>query len=301
MPDARGSGPAAILNLRYEGGLYPPDFLGVGQLVLEGRHVRAQRIELLKEILCLVRTESRPDMAGRDELASCVFAEHDRPDRFLGNRGRNEPGDDERAMLRAFDLEPGLDASGTVRSRGPLRDDTFEAEAAGVSEDRIAVAPEMLAESDAAVVAIRGKELAERRLPLGEWRIPQIEAIDEEKIERIEGEIASTAPQGFDQSPEARNAGLGLGNDFPVDQPRFQGQGGGRLGDRFEPLGPVEALPGAHGDAAVGDAELHAVAVIFDLVEPVRAGRCLLHGGRQAGCDERTGARRVSHWAGRQD
>ena len=155
-----------------------------------------------------------------------------------------------------------------------------------MSEDRIAVAPEMLAESDAAVVAIRGKELAERRLPLGERRIPQIEAIDEEKIERIEGEIASTAPQGFDQPPEARNAGLGLGNDFPVDQPRFQREGGGRLGDRFEPLGPVEALPGAHGDAAVGDAELHAVAVIFDLVEPVRAGRRLVHGRRQAGCDE---------------
>ena len=106
MPDACGSGPAAILDLRDEGGLYPPDFLGVGQLVLEGRHVRAQRIELLKEILCLVRTESRPDMAGRDELASCVFAEHERADRVLGDRGRNEPGDDERAMLRAFDLEP---------------------------------------------------------------------------------------------------------------------------------------------------------------------------------------------------
>ena len=134
-------------------------------------------------------------MAGRDELARRVFAEHERPDRILGDRGRDESGDDEGAMLRALDLEPRLDPPGTVRSRGPLRDDTLKAEAAGVAENWTAVAAEMLAESDAAVVAVRGKELAERRLPLRKRRISQIEAIDEEKIERIEGEIASTTPK----------------------------------------------------------------------------------------------------------
>ena len=167
-----------------------------------------------------------------------------------------------------------------------LRDDTLKAQAAGVPEDRVAVAPEVLAEPDAAVVAIRSQELAERRFPLGQRRISEVEAIHEEQIERIEGEVARTAPQSFDQRPEAPSASLGQCNDFAVDQPRFQGEGGGRLGDRFEPLGPVEALPGAHGDAAVGDVELHPVAVIFDLVQPVRAGRRLVHGGREAGCDK---------------
>ena len=89
MPDACRSGPAAMLDLRNKDGLHPPAFLGVGELVLEGRHVDAQWIELLEKIPSLVGAKSGPDMAGRDEHASCVFAQHERADRVLGDRGRD--------------------------------------------------------------------------------------------------------------------------------------------------------------------------------------------------------------------
>ena len=167
-----------------------------------------------------------------------------------------------------------------------LRDDSLKAQSAGVPEDRVAVAPEVLAEADAAVVAIRSQELTERRFPLGQRRISEVEAVHEEQIERVQCEVARAAPQSFDQRPEAPRASLGQCDDFAINQPGHQREEGGSLGDRFKPLGPVEALPGAHGYAGVGDVELHPVAVIFDLVQPVRAGWRLVYGRREAGCDK---------------
>ena len=66
----------------------------------------------------------------------------------------------------------------------------------------------------------------------------------------------------------------------------FTGSCASRVGDAGEPLGPVEALARQQLDLAVVDAHLDAVAVVFDLVHPVRARRRLLDGGGQHRLDE---------------
>ena len=61
------------------------------------------------------------------------------------------------------------------------------------------------------------------------------------------------------------------GDDFSVDDAIGQRAGGRR--DRAEFGRPIQALAGLQGHVAVLDPHLDAIAVEFDLVDPIAAGR----------------------------
>src|SRR5262245_23556068 len=146
----------------------------------------------------------------------------------------------------------------------------------------------MVAEADAAVLAFGGDDLGERSLALLQRRLAQVEAIEIEEIEGVEDEIAALAGlQRLDEGGEAGDAGLRLHHDLGVDERRLHRQAGDGFRDGGEAFGPIETGAGAQSDAAVLYANLHAVAVVLDLMHPVGARGRLFDRGRERGLDER--------------
>jgi hypothetical protein len=91
--------------------------------------------------------------------------------------------------------------------------------------------------------------------------------------------------QGGLKGREAGDA-VDLDDGFSVDQgqPRRQRLGG--VPDGREAIGPVVTTARQDRDLAILDADLQAVAVPLDLVNPLFAGRYPRSEGRQAGLDE---------------
>ena len=102
----------------------------------------------------------------------------------------------------------------------------------------------------------------------GQRRVSQVEAFEEEKIEDIESQ--RLLPPGCKRSlefGEVRPAVL-HGDDFAVeDRPIDRDVERGR--DRGETLCPVEARPRADRHPTLVEADLQAIAVVLDFVEPV--------------------------------
>ena len=144
----------------------------------------------------------------------------------------------------------------------------------------------MVAIADSAGAAELGQQLAERSLAGSERRVPEVEAVEIQKVKGIERHVAAAALKRVDQRSEARDAGCRLHHHLAVDDRDLHRHLGERLGNGGEPLGPVEALPAEERDAAIFQARLDAIAVMLDLVQPVAARRRLLRRCRQRGLDE---------------
>ncbi|TPV99297.1 MAG: hypothetical protein USCAAHI_01265 [Beijerinckiaceae bacterium] len=115
-------------------------------------------------------------------------------------------------------------------------------------------------------------------MPLG-----KVEAV---AVEQIEQEVAQPVPAaGFQirlQIVQTGNAGRVFDDDFPVDQRRAETKFPQCIRDAAKAVRPVNRLSGEQPNARTVDACLHPVAVMLDLVNPLRATRRLLAGRRQA-------------------
>jgi hypothetical protein len=74
--------------------------------------------------------------------------------------------------------------------------------------------------------------------------------------------------------------------DLAVDQGRLRRQRGERCRDRRKARRPVEPTPAEQRDVVADFSSDDAVAVIFDFVQPIRAGRYLGLKRRKFGLDE---------------
>ncbi len=109
-----------------------------------------------------------------------------------------------------------------------------------------------------------------------ECRFRQIESF---AIENIEDEVAEPVQvvglQISLQVVEARNPSCFFDDDLPVDQRRGELKSLQCVGNTAKAFGPVELLARQQTNGAPVDPCLHAVAVVFDLMDPFRAGRRL--------------------------
>ena len=96
-------------------------------------------------------------------------------------------------------------------------------------------------------------------------------------VENIEYEVAEPVrAAGLQiglQIVEARNAARILDDDFPIDQRRAETKRLQCVGNTQKAFGPVELLARQEANFAPVDPRLHAVAVVFDLMDPFRAAR----------------------------
>ena len=119
--------------------------------------------------------------------------------------------------------------------------------------------------------------------PLLERLLPQILAVQEQQVEGVQDgtvramaiKIAcSSANKDRPRSPDHRLA---------VVEGRAHLQACGRRGDRRETCRPVAAVAGADRRLPIGDIGGDAVAIPFDLMDPLRPNRRLVDEGWQAG------------------
>src|SRR5215467_11497256 len=137
-------------------------------------------------------------------------------------------------------------------------------------------------------------EAGQFRLALGQQQTREIAAVEMQEIEDIIDEAMAVAR--LERRLQTREAGatvLVLDHDLAVEQRGTRRKVGDGVGNVRKPLGPVQALAGEQLDLAAIEAGLHAVAVEFDLVHPVRAARRC---GAE-GCERRRQERRQARAA----
>src|SRR5262249_34669733 len=137
-------------------------------------------------------------------------------------------------------------------------------------------------------------EAGQFRLALGQQQTREIAAVEMQEIEDIIDEaMAGARPERRPQTREAGATRLLPGHDLPAEHRGTRRKVGDGVGNVRKPLGPVQALAGEQLDLAAIEAGLHAVAVEFDLVHPVRAARRC---GAE-GCERRRQERRQARAA----
>ena len=198
-----------------------------------------------------------------------MLAEEQRGERPPLRRTLGPADDDEFLPPRAFDLEPRLGPFAAIRRVGALRDDPLIALAAHRREKLLARSRDMLGELQVQIGAV--EQRAEALLALDVGQLGQVLAVEREQIEREQRHLAAVRNRVL----ERREIGAAVlkGDDFPIDQRRRNGQGGRRLGDPGELVGPVEPAPRKHLGLAATNRDQRAIPVIFDLVDPAVPGR----------------------------
>jgi hypothetical protein len=192
--------------------------------------------------------------------------------------------------LDAFDLDPILPAAGSVRTIGSLRDDTFQAHEARLPEHGIAILGQMLGIADCPRQAPCQRH--EGLLALQERRRLQVKTIQVKQVEGVEHGLMSrlvawplAGTQGGLKGGETSDA-VHLDDGFSVDQGQPRPQRLGGVPDGREAIGPVVTTARQDRDLAILDADLQAVAVPLDLVQPSIAGRYVGTQGRETRLDE---------------
>ena len=114
-------------------------------------------------------------------------------------------------------------------------------------------------------------DLRQQLLAVDEARLGEVVAV---AIEEIEREIAKPVPpaglQVRLQMVEIGDAAVVLDDDLAVDQGRAEPELGERVGDAAKARRPVEPVPCQQPHLVAVDARLDAIAVVLDLVNPVR-------------------------------
>src|SRR5262249_41132268 len=185
-------GPVVKLHIAYDLRLDPAHalFRAHWQRVAERRARRRDFLQRLVEIARLFVRIARADATGVHELAVLVITEHQGADGTRRDRRRHVADDDELLAQHALALEPILATPGTIRHVHALRDDTLQAESAGMLQHGRPVLGEMLAEADRRGGRQRGDDLLQQRLAVYErcrgevvtFGIKQIEQIIDEAV-----------------------------------------------------------------------------------------------------------------------
>src|ERR1700740_3055235 len=163
-------------------------------------------------------------------------------------------------------------AAGSMRQVRPFGDDPFESESTGMLQHGWPIHIEMLAKANGRAKRQNREELLQQAFTVHESRFCQIEPF---AVKNIEDEVAEPVQAaGFQiglQIIEARNAARILDDDFPIDQRRAETERPQCVGNTQKAFGPVELLARQKTNLAPVDPRLHAVAVMFDLMDPLRA------------------------------
>ena len=115
---------------------------------------------------------------------------------------------------------------------------------------------------------------------------PEIPAIEVEEVEGEQECVAGGARgERLLQRAKIRDPAM-LDHGLAVEIRGANGEHRGRLGDRGEPVGPIEAAPGQESHAAVLDAHMQPIAVPLDLVQPAVTRRHFVREARKTGFDE---------------
>ena len=249
---------------------------------LERRLVRTQRLQLLPQIAGRPAGEAGAHPAGIDRLAVFVIAKDEGAHGAWIDRGGRVAEHDEFLLLGAFGLEPIAGAAGAIRRIAQFRNDAFELQVASVLEQPGTLGLEMLAETNPAAGRGVGQNVLQQLLARQQRRAREIVAIEMQEVEGVEHEIVAARFQLLLEGAEARMALRILDHDLAVDQRLPRRQCRQRRGDGLELAGPIETSPRLELDLAAGETGLHAVAVEFDLVDPVRRIRRRVAQQRQA-------------------
>jgi len=224
--------------------------------------------------------KSGADLAGVDQAAGVIVraeqqraqATHDRV--FVTT-------DDELLAQQAFDLAPaGVARAATVGRHALLGDDSLEAHLAGLREDPVAVADDVVD-----VTPCRGRLRAQRRaqphLALVERQRGQVGPVEVKDVEHEVDELrARAAPAPLHRLKAGAPVGQHRG-DLAVEQRASDAQLLRAGDDRGEVIGPLLVAPAEQRDAPVLDQATDAVAVELDLVQPLLAGGRLVEQLRQ--------------------
>ena len=122
-----------------------------------------------------------------------------------------------------------------------------------------------------------GKQWLEKRLALDELASRDVPTVEMQEIESVIDELHIALPVGRCLGVgESRQPSLIDAAKFPVEISGLDIQVRERCDGAWIFFGPVEAGPSQQLHAPVVDARRHAIAVQFDLMQPLRPGRWLL-------------------------
>jgi hypothetical protein len=142
----------------------------------------------------LVR-ESCADLSEKTRRGTVVVADEESADSEAAAFGIGESADHELLSLDALRLDPIAMASGAIRLVTSLRDDPFETRLAGVREDRVTIAVDVLRVADASLPS--SKQRAQACLAILERQSFETFAV---QAQQIEHEVDERRPRA---SPEA--------------------------------------------------------------------------------------------------
>ena len=156
-----------------------------------------------------------------------------------------------------------------------LADDPFQSKIAGLPVEPLAVRLDVVPHADRPRVA--GEQLVQRLLAGEERRLAEVVAVE---VEEVEGEVDEVVlpvlGEGVLEGLEAGGAVRLQDHHLAVEDRLDHRELLGLAGHRGEAIGPVLAVAGDQTGLAVADLAEGAVAVVFDLVDPLVALRDLL-------------------------
>ncbi len=131
-----------------------------------------------------------------------------------------------------------------------------------------------------------GEQGLQAHLALDERRSRCVLSVQEQEVERKQDEVAGSALVHCGlQATEGSHPIRPDGAKLPVEIGVLHRQSAERRDRRLIAMAPVEAGAGQQPDVAAFDAGVHAIAVVLDLVKPVRAVRCLVDEPRELRLD----------------
>ena len=288
MPQHPVRCPLLIADLRHQSRLHP-----LHTAAHQGRHLverhggPPQRVQGRQEAFGVLLVPAGAHPAGIVQPAVLSVPHHQGAQPVAATTQRRETADHHLLAGLALDLQPSGAAAGAVGLVRALGDQPLGPEPAGMLQEVMPAAREVV------TVANELGALQQRREPLlalDQRSLPQVDAVQEQEVERVADDAVAAILQRLAQQSEAAHPAWTQHDSLAVDQGRLDRQAGGVGRDCPEPLGPVVRPARAHDAAAVLDAQLAAIAVMLDLEQPV------LTGGRRRRRAWRAGAARIPAW-----
>ncbi len=149
------------------------------------------------------------------QLAAFELAEQQRRERPPLLVGDAVAADDELLVAEAFDLQPARRPARHVRLVGLLGDDAFEAEAAGLRENLVAMSDDVFAVADGVGRALQ--QLAQDLFAVRQRLIAQVAPVELQDVEHVVGERGAPFLERVLQPLEARAPVIVKRDDLAVE------------------------------------------------------------------------------------
>ena len=254
-------------------------------LAAEGARLGRCGLEFWHQTQDLFGAITGSNVADVNEVVAAIYAGHQRTELVAVA----VPSADDHLVTRsALGLGPGIGSPRSVAGCGLLRNHAFQRHPAGGLQHSVAATLEMLdvANFGRVLPVYLLDQSLQGLLAVNKALLSQVFAPKKQQIEGEEDQVIGLAVgQGSLQTSEIGRAPMVQRNDFSVDDAIRQGSGG--LCYCAELGSPIQALARLQRDVTVLYPHLNAVAVEFDLVDPVVSGRRTLHRNTQLRRNER--------------